>query len=188
LSFGTLGCNFRCPFCHNVDLIPAEPEKGWTVTPEEIINCLKHRQGQLDGVVITGGEPCIQKDLEDFCAALRTMGFMIKIDTNGSRPDIIRKLLRQELVDFFAMDIKAPADSYRRLAGVEIPAETITESIAVIASSGIPHIFRTTLVKPLLSEDDTIRIVRMVPAGSSHVFQEFRSDRILCPDILQEER
>ena len=184
----TQGCNFRCPFCHNADLIPPDAEQCEEFTCEWIIEFLKRRQNQLDGVVITGGEPSIQKDLPDFCGILKSMDFAVKVDTNGSRPEVIRRLLKHNLVDFIAMDIKAPAESYSRLSGVNISFEIIAESIAVIASSGIPHLFRTTFVKPLLSENDAAKIREMVPSGSRHVFQEFKSERVLRPDILRQNK
>ncbi len=180
----TQGCNFRCPFCHNIDLVPALPSKGEAITADEIIEFLKQRTGQLDGVVITGGEPCIQKGLPEFCKLLKLMGYEVKIDTNGSRPDMIRLLFQQNLVDFIAMDIKAPLESYSRLAGVDIEAETIMESIDLIAASGIPHLFRTTFVKTLLNDNDAEKITKLVPSGSRHLFQEFRPERVLRPDIV----
>ena len=180
----TQGCNFRCPFCHNIDLIRAEPSRNGALSPESIIEFLGHRVKQLDGVVITGGEPCIQQDLPAFCLQLKSMGFEVKVDTNGSRPEVARQLINEALVDFIAMDIKAPLESYSMLSGVDISTETIVKSIEVIASSGIPHLFRTTFVKPLLTEQDADKIIKLVPSGSRHVFQKFRPERVLRPDIL----
>ena len=180
----TQGCNFRCPFCHNIELIPAKPSLDEALSPESIIEFLGQRVKQLDGVVITGGEPCIQQDLPAFCLQLKALDFDVKVDTNGSRPEVVRQLMKEALVDFIAMDIKAPLESYSMLSGVDISTETIVKSIEVIASSNIPHLFRTTFVKPLLTEQDADKIIKLVPSGSRHVFQEFRPERVLRPDIL----
>ena len=180
----TQGCNFRCPFCHNIELIPAKPSLDEALSPESIIEFLGQRVKQLDGVVITGGEPCIQQDLPAFCLQLKALDFDVKVDTNGSRPEVVRQLMKEALVDFIAMDIKAPLESYSMLSGVDISTETIVKSIEVIASSNITHLFRTTFVKPLLTEQDADKITKLVPSGSRHVFQEFRPERVLRPDIL----
>ena len=177
----TQGCNFRCPYCHNGSLIPVDPPTSALIPVEEVFLFLEKRRGQLNGVVVTGGEPTLQSDLSLFFRRVRSMGYQIKLDTNGSRPEALAELLLEGLMDFIAMDIKAPFELYDRLTGVCAPKEQLEESIALIAQSGIDHEFRTTVVEPLLSEDDLQAIQAMVPHGSRHHFQEFRPENALDP-------
>lgn len=180
----TQGCNFRCPYCHNGSLIPMDPPTSTLIPLEEVFRFLDMRRGQLNGVVVSGGEPTLQPDISLFFNGIRSMGYQIKLDTNGSRPEVLAGLLLEGLVDFIAMDIKAPFALYDRLTGVCAPKERLEESIALIAQSGIDHEFRTTVVEPLLSEDDLQAIQEMVPQGSRHRLQEFRPENALDP-VLQ---
>jgi pyruvate formate lyase activating enzyme len=184
----TQGCNFRCPYCHNGSLIPMDPPTGLSgrqtgvlIPLEEVFRFLDMRQGQLNGLVVSGGEPTLQPDISRFFHRVRSMGYQIKLDTNGSRPEVLVELLLEDLVDFIAMDIKAPFALYDRLTGVCAPKERLEESIALIAQSGIDHEFRTTVVEPLLSEDDLQVIQEMVPQGSRYRLQEFRPENALDP-------
>ena len=184
----TQGCNFRCPYCHNGSLIPMNPSTGVSgrqtdelIPLEEVFLFLEKRRTQLNGVVVSGGEPTLQSDISLFFHRVRSMGYQIKLDTNGSRPEALAELLLEGLVDFIAMDIKAPLELYDRLTGVCAPKEQLEESIALIARSGIDHEFRTTVVEPLLSEDDLQAIQAMVPHGSRHRLQEFRPENALDP-------
>jgi pyruvate formate lyase activating enzyme len=167
----TQGCNFRCPFCHNGSLLvtktAARYEKG------EIFNFLKNRQGRLDGVVISGGEPTEQADLPQFVERLNELGFAVKLDTNGSHPEIVELLLKEGLVDYIAMDIKAPLDKYDLLCGVRVDTGAVRRSMALIVASGVAHHFRTTYVKPLLTEIDLAKLRGLVPPGSKHITQPF---------------
>ncbi len=177
----TQGCNFRCPYCHNGSLISMDPPTSALIPLEEVFLFLEKRRGQLNGVVVSGGEPTLQSDLSQFFYRVRSMGYQIKLDTNGSRPEALAELLMEGLVDFIAMDIKAPFALYDLLTGVFAPKEQLEESIALIARSGIDHEFRTTVVEPLLSEDDLQAIQAMVPRGSRHRLQEFRPENALDP-------
>jgi pyruvate formate lyase activating enzyme len=177
----TQGCNFCCPYCHNGSLIPMVPSTGALIPLEEVFRFLDMRCGQLNGVVFSGGEPTLQHDISLFFHRVRSMGYKIKLDTNGSRPEVVAELLLEGLVDFIAMDIKAPFALYDRLTGVCAPKERLEESIALIAQSGIDHEFRTTVVEPLLSEDDLQVIQEMVPQGSRHRLQKFRPENALDP-------
>jgi pyruvate formate lyase activating enzyme len=175
------GCNFRCPYCHNGSLIPMDPPTSALIPLEEVFLFLEKRRGQLNGVVVSGGEPTLQSDISLFFHRVRSMGYQIKLDTNGSRPEALAELLMEGLVDFIAMDIKAPFELYGRLTGVCAPKEQLEESIALIAQSGIDHEFRTTVVEPLLSERDLQAIQAMVPYGSRHRLQEFRPENAFDP-------
>jgi pyruvate formate lyase activating enzyme len=174
------GCNFRCPFCHNGALLSEGPGR---IPEAEVLAWLDRRRGRLGGVVVSGGEPTLQADLPDFCAAIKARGFAVKLDTNGSQPDVLRELLEGGVLDYVAMDIKAPPPSYSRLAGVPVPWPTLAESIGVLAHCGIPHHFRTTVVEPLLTPGDLDAIGRMLPAGSTHVRQSFRPEYALDPAL-----
>ncbi len=172
----TQGCNFRCPFCHNGALLPAKPSSGSLMPEDSFFDFLRCRQDKLDGVVVTGGEPTLQFDLEFFIQKIKAMGFLVKLDTNGSRPHVVKKLLDEKLLDFIAMDIKSSFESYDRLAGVKAPIKKIQESIQLIASSGVEHQFRTTFVEPLMDNSDLEKIKEIIPNGSWWVKQKFKPE------------
>ena len=178
----TQGCNFRCPFCHNASLLGAAA-KGGLIPEGEVLDRLNDRRGKLEGVVVTGGEPTLQADLPRFLGRLKAMGYRVKLDTNGSWPEVVEQLIAAELLDFIAMDIKAPRAAYDRLTGIRAPVGPILESIELIAASGLDHEFRTTVVEPLLSPRDIEAIKAMVPAGSPHRWQKFRPEMALDPAL-----
>jgi len=173
----TQGCNFRCPFCHNGGLIPETPQDGLLIPEEYVLSCLHSRAGRLDGLVVTGGEPTLQEDLAGFLRKVREIGYRIKLDTNGSRPEVLERLISGGLVDFVAMDVKAPPRSYDRLAGVNAPIGEITRSIELLSRCGIAHEFRTTRVSTLLSDTDMEGVAGMIPDGSPFKLQAFNPSR-----------
>ena len=175
----TQGCNFCCPFCHNGSLILGNVPDDSLIPEEKLFQFLEGRSSQLDGVVISGGEPTIQPDLPIFIYRIKAMGFLVKLDTNGSQPEVLNELLENNFVDYIAMDIKAPFAIYDRLTGVHTPIRQIKKSIELIAQSGVAHEFRTTVVKPLLSPQDLLSIKKLVPPGSRHRFQKFRPEHAL---------
>ncbi len=175
----TQGCNFRCPFCHNGGLIPETPNDGLLIPEEYVLSYLHSRAGRLDGLVVTGGEPTLQEDLADFLARVRKIGYRIKIDTNGSRPEVIERLISGGLVDYVSMDVKAPHRSYNRLTGVNAPIEEITRSIELLSCCGIEHEFRTTRVPSLLSDRDMEGVAEMIPDGSRFKLQTFNPSSAL---------
>jgi pyruvate formate lyase activating enzyme len=179
----TQGCNFRCPFCHNSSLLPMDSD--FLIEEEQVFNFLQKRQNLLDGVVISGGEPCLQENLVRFCRQIKNMGFAVKLDTNGSRPEVVEELLAEDLVDFIAMDIKAPLSRLSALTGTASQGTRIRRSISIIAESSIDHLFRTTDVAPLLSSEDHRHIRELVPPGSSHVLQPFLAKNAMA-DFLRE--
>lgn len=179
----TQGCNFRCPFCHNGSLIPSDVPGGVCIPEQKIVRHLETRRSLLDGVVVTGGEPTIQPDLPRFLCMIRGMGYRIKLDTNGSRPDVLRRLLEENLVDYIAMDVKAPSDRYDRLTGISVPMRKVRESIRLIGLSGIRHEFRTTVVRPLLSDSDILSIREMLPPRSPHTLQDFYPEHAFDPAL-----
>jgi len=169
----TQGCNFRCPYCHNASLLGCHGPDDQPIREEAFFAFMNRRRGRLDAVVVSGGEPCIQSDLSGFLRRIRGMGLLVKLDTNGSKPKILRELLRNGWLDYVAMDIKAPLPVYDRLCGVHVPTCLIQESIELISKSGIEHEFRTTVVEPLLSPADITLIRELVPSGSKHRLQTF---------------
>lgn len=185
----TQGCNFRCRYCHNPELvIPQEYCRG--IPEEEVIEFLKTRKKYLSGVVVSGGEPTIQKDLVPFLGKLKRLGFSVKLDTNGSHPDVLKKLIDLQLIDYIAMDVKAPLSRYEEIAGVNFPVEDISESIGMIIHSGIKHEFRTTVVKHLCSKDDLNEIIPMIKGCKKYYLQRARvgEKMLLDKSLLKEEQ
>jgi len=168
------GCNFRCPFCHNTDLVmrPGElPEVDMVAVGKYI----EENTDFLDGVVITGGEPTIHSDLPDLIKWLRTKGMKVKLDTNGSNPEMLEDLINAGLLDYVAMDIKAPlAGVYDELSGVDTPLKELKRSISLIMDSGIDYEFRTTVVPVLLKENDIERIAAYIGGARKYALQQFR--------------
>ena len=171
----TQGCNFRCPWCHNPHLIPL---KGTTppLDPDVVVQevAARRRRGIVEAIVVSGGEPTLHSDLSDFLGRCKAAGLAVKLDTNGSRPEVLRTCFDRGLVDFVAMDVKAPWSQYATLAGINVDVESVQTSMRLIAASGLPQQFRTTRVNPLLSESDFTEISAQIPVGSPHVWQTFR--------------
>ena len=178
----TGGCNFRCPFCHNASLV-THPENQPVIAEEEFFSFLGKRQGLLDGVAITGGEPTLQADLPDFIRKIRKLGFAVKLDTNGYRPRMLESLLSENLLDFVAMDLKAAPDNYAAVCGLNaMDLTAIEESVDLLRTSGIPHEFRTTFVKGLHHISDAEGIGSWIAGEKRYFLQNFKdSGDILCP-------
>ncbi len=168
----TEGCNFRCPFCHNASLVTHTLENS-EISEEEFFTFLKKRKGILDGVVITGGEPTIASGLYEFIAEVRRLGYPVKLDTNGSFPDRVRRLLDDGMLDYIAMDIKTVQGRYSEVTGVTADYDKILQSIDLIRHSGIPHEFRTTVVRGLHTQEDIVDIARMLGSEEPYYLQGF---------------
>ncbi len=177
----TQGCPFRCPFCHNPELINPTQGMFTPVTEKEILDFLSTRQNKLDGVVITGGEPTLHNDLPDFISKLKSLGFAVKLDTNGSRPEMIERLVRDGYLDYLAMDYKSPLEKYQSHSGSMIDTEKIKKSVDLIRQSGIDYEFRTTVVKELLTEEDILKIADELKGVKRYVLQKFLPGRTLDP-------
>ncbi len=166
----TQGCNFRCRYCHNPELVYphmfAEP-----VAMEEIYSFLKRRQGTLEGVVVSGGEPTLHEDLPSFMADLKAMGYATKLDTNGTRPEMLKSLLDAKLLDYIAMDIKAPLEKYSVITGVDFNPEVLRQSMDLIRQSGLGYEFRTTYDKEVLTDADISTITQRLN-GKNYRVQE----------------
>lgn len=182
----TQGCNFRCSYCHNPELV--NPRLYGTAIPEEeFFKFLSKRQEKLDAVVVTGGEPAFQADLVDFISEIKAMNFLVKIDTNGSCPQVIEELIEGKLVDYIAMDVKAPLERYGEVTASPINPLAIEKSIGLIMKSGIDYEFRTTVVKSLLSENDIVRIGETVAGARKLILQKFIPSKTLDEKFLTAE-
>ncbi len=181
----TQGCNFRCPFCHNGRLIALDAPPELSIEEKDIFYFLNSRKKQIDGVVISGGEPTIQKDLPLFCAKIKKIGLSVKLDTNGSRPDVLEDLLRKRLLDYVAMDIKASYANYSLLSGVPVDIKSIKKSISVLKQANIPVLFRTTWVEGLHQKKEKMLIKEMIPDNMKHIFQETKLENVLNPEVCK---
>ncbi len=179
----TQGCNFRCPFCHNPELV--DPALYHDCIPEEeIFSFLEKRRGILDAISISGGEPTIQPDLFDFIERVKSMNYLVKIDTNGSLPEVLKKLIDRGLVDYIAMDVKAPLKRYPEITKSNIKPSRIKQSIKMIMDSGIEYEFRTTVVKSLLNKNDLRKIVGTIKDARRYVLQKFVPSKSLDEKLL----
>lgn len=169
----TPGCDFRCPFCHNADLVAGGGEAG-DIPAEEVLAFLEKRQGLLDGVCVTGGEPLMQPGLAEFCAAARELGFAVKLDTNGSFPDRLRALLNAGLVDYVAMDVKNAPARYAETVGVAaLDLEPVRASIDLLLGGGVPFEFRTTVVRELHTADDLRALAQWIEGAPAWFLQSY---------------
>jgi len=176
----TQGCNFRCPYCHNPEL--ANPRLFETcIAEEDVVSFLEKRKGKLDAVSITGGEPTLQDDLVDFITKLKSMTYLVKLDTNGSHPAVLEVLLQNELLDYIAMDVKAPPRKYQSVTRSEINPAVIQRSIDLVRNASIPYEFRTTVVKSQLDEKDLLTIGRQLKNARQYVLQKFVPAKTLDP-------
>ena len=182
----TQGCNFRCPYCHNPGLVDPKLYKP-CLFPKDILDFLTHRRGKLDAVTITGGEPTLQEDLIPLIQKIRKMGFAVKLDSNGSRPDVLARLLKEKLLDYVALDIKAPRDKYSQVVKVQMDASVIAESVRLVLESKIPQEFRTTVVKSMLTPKDILAIAKEIAGAKCYVLQRFQPVQTLDPEFAAEQ-
>jgi len=181
----TVGCNFHCPYCHNPDLV--RPKGPDFMSEAEFFDFLSGRTQFLEGVSITGGEPCLQPGLADFCEKIKGMGFLVKLDTNGSLPDVIAGLIEKRLVDYIAMDVKTAPERYEPLAGPALSPHTLVQSIDLIKNSGLGCEFRTTCVRPFVDEAAVRRIADLVAGAPLYVLQHCGKERMLDPEFFDQD-
>ncbi len=179
----TGGCNFCCPFCHNASLAVRAIEMP-ELSEDEFFNFLSKRRGILDGVCITGGEPLLQKDIIPFIERIHSLGFLVKLDTNGSYPEKLKEIISKGIVDYIAMDIKNSSKKYALTAGVDANLKEIFESINIIMNSGIHYEFRTTVVKELHAVDDIKEIAKLIQGAERYFLQNFNDSGDLICDGL----
>lgn len=176
------GCNFLCPFCHNASLV-LSPDSLPAIPEDEILNTLKKRKGILEGVCITGGEPTLAVGLPDFIKKIKDLGFLVKLDTNGSNPGILEELLSQRLLDYVAMDIKNSPDKYPAAIGKDsFSLKNISESIRLLLADKIDYEFRTTVVKELHTSSDLVSIGEWIKGAKAYYLQAYKeSEDVISP-------
>ncbi|MEI7620815.1 MAG: anaerobic ribonucleoside-triphosphate reductase activating protein [Candidatus Falkowbacteria bacterium] len=192
----TSGCNFRCQFCYNPMLVwpskehESDQSKNTAGHPRNIEQdnnpslysegdlflFLQNRIGKLDGIVITGGEPTLHRDLPEFIKKIKDLGYAVKLDTNGTNPEMIKELLKAKLVDYLAMDLKAPEDKYELVTGIAVNFQKIKESVKIIEQSGLPYEFRTTILPVLLSAKDVDNMGQLLKGADKWYLQKFKAD------------
>lgn len=180
----TGGCNFRCPFCHNGDLV-LKPSSLDTFSEEEVLSFLIKRKNVLKGVCITGGEPALQEDLSDFIKRIKDIGYAVKLDTNGYMPKILQNLIDDKLLDYVAMDVKNCRAKYGQTVGIEnFDIQRIEESIKILADAGINYEFRTTVVKELHAEEDLVEIGEWITGCPHYFLQQYQENENVIANVL----
>lgn len=176
--FFTGGCNFRCPYCHNRDLVY---NIGNMITEEEVFRFLEKRKGYIDALCISGGEATIyNEELFEFIKRVKEKGYLVKLDSNGTNPNLIKKLIDYSYIDYIAMDIKGPFNKYEAIANSKVKLEDVLKSINILMDSAIDYEFRTTVCKELLNTDDIYNIAEQIKGAKKYVIQNFRDgDMIL---------
>ena len=179
----THGCNFRCPFCHNAGLVVRPSE--FTIKEEEVLDYLEKRKKLLDGVCITGGEPLLQKDIADFIRKVKSLGYLVKLDTNGTFPEKLISLVDKGLVDYVAMDIKNSKEKYATTAGISsLDIGAVEQSVAFLLEGKVDFEFRTTIVKELHTVDDIAAIGEWIKGAPRYFLQNFvDSGDLICSDM-----
>ncbi len=186
-----LGCNFRCGFCYNSEIVlPEKLKKISKIAEKEFFDFLKERKELLEGVVLGGGEPTIYDDLPEFCQKIKNLGYAIKLDTNGSNPNLLKFLIDQKLIDYVAMDVKAPKEKYPETIGlknsrfnplIERVIKNIAKSIDILKEGKIDFEFRTTVTPNLLKKEDILKIVRWISPAKKYFLQNFRPEKTVNP-------
>lgn len=167
------GCNFRCGFCYNKDLV-LDSGKLEIISQDEFFDFLDRRKGKLEGVVVCGGEPCFNEDLVDFISKIKNKGFLVKLDTNGSFPEVLKELVK--LIDYIAMDVKYPFSKYEKFEN------KVRDSVKLVIDSGVNHEFRSTCIPGILNKEDLVGIARCLENGKRYYLQQFRNKSCLDKD------
>lgn len=178
LSLFVGSCNFRCPYCHNPELV-LEFETLPSIEWKEIESHLKSRKGWLDGIVIGGGEPTLHPQIVEVLKRLKKLGYPVKLDTNGSFPDVLEEIVKNNLVSFIAMDVKSSLENYKKVTRNEISPSKIALSVEMIKGSGIEHEFRTTVVPGIIDKKEILNIAKLLKGGALYVLQQFNPKNTL---------
>ncbi|HXK31990.1 MAG TPA: anaerobic ribonucleoside-triphosphate reductase activating protein [Candidatus Paceibacterota bacterium] len=179
-----LGCNFRCPFCYSAELVlPEKIKLQPRISEKDFFDFLEKRKGLLEGVVICGGEPTIHIELIDFIGKIKEMGYLIKLDTNGSNPGMVKKLIDNNLLDYIAMDIKSSFRKYDKATGIKVNLHDIKESIGTIKNSGLDYEFRMTVVPSFHEKEDVIQIAEEIGPAKKFFLQSFLPEKTIDPDF-----
>lgn len=182
----TAGCNFRCPFCHNAMLVLPEQIDDECLTDDEVFGFLKKRRGVLDGVAVTGGEPLLHADMPEFLARVKELGYKIKLDTNGSNPELLSEIIKNKLVDRVAMDIKNAPEEYARTIGLKsFDIAPVERSKEMLLSGETDYEFRTTVVKGIHTKESLIGAAKWIEGAKEYYLQQFKdSGNLILPDGL----
>jgi pyruvate formate lyase activating enzyme len=174
------GCNFSCPWCYSSELVLPEKIKNQPkISQKEFFEFLRSRKGLLEALVICGGEPTINKDLPEFIKKIKNSGFLVKLDTNGSNPQMIKKLIDNKLIDYVAMDIKGPKEKYNEFAGAKINIQKIQKSIDILKEGKVDYEFRSTIVPSLHTKEDVIKMASWISGAKKYCLQNFRSEKTI---------
>ncbi len=177
-----IGCNFRCPWCYSRELVLSEEiKKQPKISEKDFFDFLKTRKRLLEGVVVCGGEPTINKDLPEFIKKIKKLGYSVKLDTNGSNPTMLKDLIDKKLIDYVAMDIKLPKEKYPKFFGKQVKVKNIEESIKILKNSKIDYEFRTTIVPTILTKEDIIKIADWIKSAPKYYLQNFRAEKTIDP-------
>jgi pyruvate formate lyase activating enzyme len=176
------GCNFRCPFCYSSELVLPEKIKNQPEISEKyLFDFLKERKGLLEGIVLCGGEPTLNHDLADFVKKIKKFKYLVKLDTNGSNPKILKHLIDKNFVDYVAMDIKGPKEKYAKFASKKINIEEIKKSIDILKKEEVDYEFRSTIVPNLHKKEDVIEMAKWISGAKRYYLQNFRPEKTLDP-------
>ncbi len=176
------GCNFRCPFCYASELVlPEKIKKQPKISQTELFKFLKERKKLIDGVVLCGGEPTISKGLMSLIKKIKKMGFLVKLDTNGADPKTLKKLIDEKLIDYVAMDLKAPKEKYQKVTGTKIDIKKIQKSIDILKEGKVDYEFRSTIVPTLHKKEDVIEMAKWIRGAKKYYLQNFRPEKTIDP-------
>lgn len=177
-----IGCNFRCPWCYSSELVlPEKIKKQPRIAEKDFFKFLKERKGLLAGIVICGGEPTIHKDLPDFIKKIKSFGYLVKLDTNGSNPEMLKRLIDKKLIDYVAMDIKAPKAKYSEAIGVKCDTKKIQESIDILKKGKVDYEFRSTILPQIHTKKDIIEIAQWLGLAKKYYLQNFLAEKTVDP-------
>ena len=177
-----IGCNFRCPFCYSAELVlPEKIKLQPRISDKEFFGFLRDRRGLLEGIVVCGGEPTIHQELPDFIKKIKDLGFLVKLDTNGSNPRMLKELIDKKLIDYVAMDVKTCREKYNEAVGVGVRISDIEESIKILKEGKIDYEFRTTVVPTVHLKEDILRIAQWLKPAKKYYLQSFRPEKTIDP-------
>jgi pyruvate formate lyase activating enzyme len=181
----TASCNFRCPFCHNPELVLADWSDQGAIKEKDFFDFLKNRKGKLEGVCLTGGEPTLQPDILKFITKIKKLGLEVKLDTNGLRTDVLKSIISEQLVDYIAMDIKNSIQNYEKACGIKLDKERIELSVDLIMNSRIDYEFRTTVVPGIHTEKDFVEIGQWINGAEKYVLQRYEDQGKILNERLR---
>jgi pyruvate formate lyase activating enzyme len=180
----TIGCNYRCSYCHNPEIVKGIAK---VISENKVFDFLKARKDLLDAVCITGGEPTLQKDLPEFIKKIKNLGYFVKLDTNGYHPEILEKLIKSELLDYVAMDIKGTWRKYEKIVNIKMEVENIKKSVSLLKTGQVPYEFRSTVLPAFHTEKDIVSMARQIKGADKYYLQQFRpAQSLVDPDFLGE--